>query len=70
MRAPWPGEYFTSELAVGDDWLAKGRSLLLEVPNAIVPETWNVLINPLHSKASLLKVVAKYDHALDGRLIQ
>jgi RES domain-containing protein len=55
---------------IGDLWLAERRSLLLEVPNAIVPETWNVLINPLHSGASLLRIVAHYDHALDARLLK
>src|SRR5580658_4058284 len=29
--------------AIGDNWLAQGRSLLFQVPSVIVPETWNVL---------------------------
>jgi len=32
--------------AIGDRWLSERRSLLLQVPSALVPETWNVLLNP------------------------
>jgi RES domain-containing protein len=54
--------------AVGDRWLTDGRSLLLQVPSVLVPETWNVLVNPQHSEAHSLKVVAVYEHAFDDRL--
>jgi RES domain-containing protein len=56
-----------STQAVGDVWLSEKRSLLLEVPSVLVPETWNVLVNPLCAEASLLKVVAAYEHAFDTR---
>ena len=55
--------------AIGDRWLSERRSLLLRVPSALVPETWNVLVNPQHSEANLLKITATYDHAFDARLI-
>lgn len=53
--------------AVGDEWLASHRSLLLEVPSALVPETWNVLINPAHKQARMLKIVRVYSHPFDQR---
>ena len=53
---------------IGDTWLAERRSLLLEVPSVLVPETWNVLVNPAHPEVGLLKIAAKYDHAFDARL--
>jgi len=31
---------------IGDDWLQRGAAPLLSVPSAIVPETFNVLLNP------------------------
>jgi hypothetical protein len=43
---------------------------LLEVPSVLIPETWNVLVNPLHAQASLLAVKAIYEHALDERLLR
>ena len=35
-------------LDFGDQWLRSGASALLQVPSAIVPEEYNVLINPRH----------------------
>lgn len=56
--------------AIGDEWLASNRSLLLEVPSVLVPETWNVLINPSHRPARKLKIIQVYRHPSDQRFIQ
>jgi len=53
---------------IGDCWLKEGRSLLLQVPSVLVPETWNVLVNIQHAEANLLKIAATYQHAFDARL--
>ena len=55
--------------SIGDRWLGGGRSLLLQVPSVLVPETWNVLVNPQHAEANRLKVTAIYEHAFDVRLL-
>jgi RES domain-containing protein len=54
--------------SIGDRWLRELPSLLLEVPSVLVPETWNVLVNPQHGEANVLKITAMYDHAFDARL--
>ena len=54
--------------SVGDRWLSEKRSVLLEVPSVLVPETWNVLLNPQHPEARLLSITATYAHAFDSRL--
>jgi len=54
--------------AIGDRWLSEKRSLLLQVPSVLVPETWNVLVNPLHVEVNLLKIIAMYEHPFDSRL--
>ena len=54
---------------LGDAWLTKAGSLLLEVPSVLVPETWNVLVNPRHYEAGLLKIAAVYEHVWDKRLL-
>ena len=53
---------------VGDGWLYETGSLLLKVPSVLVPETWNVLVNPQHGEAKLLKVTMSYAHPFDARL--
>ena len=54
---------------IGDRWLVEQRSLLLEVPSALVPETWNVLVNPKHAEATLLQIMATYKYGFDSRLL-
>ena len=53
--------------SLGDQWLSEERSLLLAVPSVLVPETWNVLMNPRHMEANQLKIALTYDHAFDVR---
>jgi len=63
----WPDDSVTTR-RLGDRWLASRSSLLLKVPSILVPETWNVVVNPLHPDAALLKISSGYEHAFDLRL--
>ena len=63
----WAQE-MTITQSIGDRWLSEARSLLLQVPSVLVPETWNVLLNPQHAEARLLKITTTYEHAFDARL--
>lgn len=58
-----------TSLDFGDDWLASKRSALLRVPSVIVPEEYNLLINPQHpaAKSITARKVRKwlYDHRLN-----
>jgi RES domain-containing protein len=40
---------------VGNDWVASGRSAVLRVPSALLPQEANYLLNPLH--ADFAKIV-------------
>lgn len=55
--------------AIGDEWLTSGSSALLRVPSAIVPNSFNYLLNPRHINASEASVVAATRHPFDQRLI-
>lgn len=55
--------------ATGDRWLHTGRSPLLRVPSAVVPETFSVLLNPGHQQAGQVAVVQVSEHAIDPRLL-
>jgi RES domain-containing protein len=55
---------------IGDRWLAARETALLRVPSAIVPETFNVLLNPEHADSRQLKVVSHHKHPWDQRLFR
>jgi len=44
---------------IGTDWIISAQSLLLNVPAVSAPDSYNILINPVHQefkKVNLLKV--------------
>lgn len=53
---------------VGDAWLASRRSALLKVPSAIVPESFNMLINCAHPDAAAVSIASIRPFAFDERL--
>lgn len=55
-------------LSCGDRWLREGRSPAIRVPSIIVPEEWNLLINPLHPAARNIKIVSRRLFRFDPRL--
>jgi RES domain-containing protein len=52
----------------GDTWLKEQRTAILEVPSAIVPESANLLLNPIHPAAGAFQVVSQRPFAFDQRL--
>jgi len=54
--------------AYGDRWLVEQRSVLLAVPSVIVPESHNVLFNPGHPDAAVVRVVNTRLWRFDSRL--
>ncbi len=56
--------------AIGDRWVAEGRSLVLRVPSAIIPSAGNYLINPEHAQFKLAVIDPPEPFAFDPRLLQ
>ena len=54
--------------AWGDRWLREERSAVLLVRSALVPETYNVLINPRHAEATRVARLASFPYPPDPRL--
>jgi RES domain-containing protein len=54
---------------IGDEWLASKSSALLRVPSAIVPETFNLLLNPEHADAAQVQVLWHSEYPWDERLL-
>lgn len=52
LAPTWLAEpYGSTTVALGDAWLQAAKTPLLMVPSVIVPEEYNVLINPAHPAA-------------------
>jgi RES domain-containing protein len=65
----WPNRIDVTR-AFSDDWLTRGSAALLTVPSAIVPETFNVLLNPVHPDATHVAILGTGEHAIDPRLLK
>ena len=73
IRRDLPENWVKDEVAtrtIGDEWLASMASALLRVPSAIVPESFNVLLNPLHREAARVVVVDYRQWPWDQRLLK
>jgi RES domain-containing protein len=55
-------------LDFGDEWLASRRSLLLKVPSVVVPLETNLLINPRHPDAGLIRIINTTKFVYDSRI--
>jgi RES domain-containing protein len=56
--------------AIGSRWLEASTSALLQVPSAIVPETTNWLLNPVHKESPRLTIEWGRKFPFDGRLLR
>jgi RES domain-containing protein len=56
--------------AVGDSWVSEGRTLVLQVPSAIIPSASNFLINPAHSQFSRVVIQRPEQLSFDRRLLK
>lgn len=53
---------------LGDDWLTAASTPVLQVPSAVIPEEFNLLVNPQHPDAAGITVVSTRKFAYDARL--
>jgi RES domain-containing protein len=55
--------------SLGDAWLRSRTAAVAMVPSAILPETWNYLLNPLHPRMSEITLVKSTSALYDPRLL-
>jgi RES domain-containing protein len=55
---------------IGDSFLSTKKNILLQVPSAIIPEEYNVLINPLHRDFKKIKILSSSPFEFDSRLFK
>ena len=53
---------------IGSAWLGEGRTALLRIPSALVPATFNVMLNPLHADARRIRVRSAIRYPFDPRI--
>ena len=53
---------------IGDDWLSRGSHLMLEAPSVLVPEEFNFMLNPEHSRMREVRIVSSRRFRFDPRL--
>jgi RES domain-containing protein len=53
---------------IGDAWLASLETPVARVPSAIMPHTWNYLLNPEHPDAKQVQIAEVIKERFDDRL--
>lgn len=53
---------------IGTAWLREKKTVLLEVPSAIIPHTKNYLFNPLHPDAEKFQITEVLEYPFDVRI--
>lgn len=70
LRANWRTYPAPPELqALGDRWIAENRSLVLQVPSAIIETEANYLLNPMHASFASVTISAVLPFEIDARLV-
>jgi RES domain-containing protein len=72
-KSDLPRNWVEDEVAtrtIGDEWLASNETALLRVPSAIAPESFNMLLNPMHREAARVLVVDYREYPWDRRLLE
>ncbi|OLD97123.1 MAG: hypothetical protein AUI36_45665 [Cyanobacteria bacterium 13_1_40CM_2_61_4] len=53
---------------IGRGWIERGKTAVLRVPSAVIPEESNYLLNPAHDGIKRIKVIGRRRFVLDPRL--
>ena len=55
---------------IGDAWLDSAETPAARVPSAIIPRTWNYLLNPEHPDAAQIQIAEVIKERFDNRLFR
>lgn len=58
----------STTIAHGDAWLRRGERPILLVPSVLVPEEFNILVNPAHPASSRIRATVTRQYIYDPRL--
>jgi RES domain-containing protein len=60
----------SSTQRMGDDWIARGDSAVLQVPSALVPKESNFVLNPRHPDFSVVRIGEPEPLSMNPRLLR
>jgi RES domain-containing protein len=63
----WPEDLHKAR-EIGSAWLRSGRTALLRIPSALVPSTFNLMLNPLHPDAARIRIQSSVQYPFDPRI--
>jgi RES domain-containing protein len=69
LKANWQNDIDYCRF-IGNEFLLNKKFLLLKVPSAIIPEEFNVMINPAHPAFNKVSIVSAKIFEFDGRLFK
>jgi RES domain-containing protein len=55
--------------SIGDQWISQGKTPVLRIPSVVVPDEFNYLLNPQHTKFAAISIGSVRGMAIDERLI-
>ncbi len=53
---------------IGTEWVKRGATLILRAPSAIIPDEYNLVINPNHADFNKIKIGVPQPFSLDERM--
>lgn len=59
---------YSSCQAIGNEWIKKGSSAVLQIPSAIIEDEYNYLLNPQHPDFIKIAILKTVDFIFDSRL--
>jgi RES domain-containing protein len=67
LPADWPDD-LQSTRGIGSEWLRTRRSALFRIPSALVPATFNWMLNPLHPHTARVRILSTVKYPFDPRI--
>lgn len=68
LKKDWKQDMHYSQF-IGDEFLKDNTKLILKVPSVVIPEEFNLLINPAHKDFKNIKIIRSKVYHLDDRLM-
>jgi RES domain-containing protein len=62
--------FIEKTIKFGTDFLREGKHLALKVPSVVIPEEFNIILNPLHPDMQDCKIIKSIPFSFDKRILK